>query len=182
MNPDLHQLQHELARSLQGLNSAQTQLRSSSRPDCWSIQQIVEHLLLTYKSTEDALNARLFKGTPTRAKVSLVQRVKQYAVMRLGYFPTGRKAPPPVTPPSLTVHPLSGEALTHAVDKHLASLDTVCHEAEKFFGSTARFATHAVLGPLHVYHWRKFQLIHGRHHIKQILAIRQSHHLQPVSL
>ena len=180
MNSDLQQLQQDLAHSLHGLDSIQTQFRSLSRLDCWSIQQIVEHLLLTYKSTEDALNARLAKGTPTRAKASLVQHVKQYAVMSLGYFPTGRKAPLPVTPPSPTPHPLSGDALTHAVAKQLTSLDQVCYEAESFFGFTSRFATHAVLGPLHIDDWRRFQLVHGRHHVKQILAIRRSHNLQPV--
>jgi hypothetical protein len=177
MNPDLQQLQRELAGSLRSLDFAQTQLRSPSNPDGWSIQQIVEHLLLTYESTEAAFNARLVKGTPTRAKVSFVQRIQQYAVMRFGYFPTGRKAPLPVTPQTST-HPLSGEELTHAVAEHLASLDTLCSESEKHFGSTLRCVNHGVLGPLKIDHWRKFQLVHGRHHIKQISAIRQSHHLQ----
>jgi hypothetical protein len=179
MNSDLQQLQRDLAHSLQGLDSTQTQFRSLARLDCWSIQQIVEHLLLTYKGTEDALNARLAKGTPTRAKANIVQHVQQYAVMRLGYFPTGRKAPLPVTPRSPTPHPLSGEALTNAVTEQLTSLDKACHDAERVFGSTSRFATHAVLGPLHIDHWRRFQLVHGRHHVKQILAIRRSHNLQP---
>jgi hypothetical protein len=177
MNSDLQQLQQELAHSLHGLDSIQTQLRSPSRPDCWSIQQIVEHLLLTYKSTENALNVRLVKGTPTRAKASLVQQIQQYAVMRIGYFPTGRKAPLPVTPPSPTAYPLSGEDLIHSVTKQLASLDTVCHESERVFSRTTPFATHEVLGPLHVDHWRRFQLVHGRHHIKEIIAIRRSHNL-----
>lgn len=180
MSPDLQQLQRDLAHALRRLGSSQTQLRPLSHPDCWTIQQIVEHLLLTYKSTEDTLNARLIKGRPTLAKASLIQRVKQYAVMRIGYFPTGRKAPLPVTPPSPTADPLSGEALTRAIDQHLISLDTVCNKAEDLFGRTSRFATHAVLGPLHIDHWRRFQLIHGRHHIKQILAIRRSHGLQPI--
>jgi hypothetical protein len=177
MNYDLQQLQRELSRSLQGLDSTQTQLRSLSRPNCWSIQQIVEHLLLTYQSTEIALCIRIAKGTPTRAKASLVQQVKQYAVTRVGYFPTGREAPLSVTPPSPTEQPLSGEELVRAVTEQLASLDLVCQEAERIFGPTVRFASHAVLGPLHVDHWRRFQLVHGRHHIKQILAICRSRNL-----
>jgi hypothetical protein len=176
MNSDLKQLEWELAHSLHGLDSAETQLRSPSSPCGWSIQQIVEHLLLTYESTEDAFKARLAKGTPTRAQASLVQRVQQCAVMRFGYFPTGRKAPLEVTPQSPT-HPLSGAALTRAVAEHLASLDILCNESEKVFGSISRCVSHAVLGPLKMDHWRRFQLVHGRHHIKQILAIRGSHNL-----
>jgi hypothetical protein len=34
-----------------------------------------------------------------------------------------------------------------------------------------------ILGPLTIRQWRKFHLIHGRHHIKQIRAIRAAHHL-----
>lgn len=177
MNSDLQLLQRELAQSLHGLDSAQTQLRPPSRPDGWSIQQIVEHLLLTYESTEAGLNARMAKGTPTRAQVSLVQRIQQHAVMRCGYFPTGRKAPLPVTPRSPT-HPLSGEELTRVVADRLASLDALCDESEKLFGSSSRCASHAVLGPLKVEHWRRFQLVHGRHHIKQIFFIRGVHNLQ----
>jgi Protein of unknown function (DUF1569) len=176
MNLDLQELQRELAHSLRGLDSAQTQLRPLSGPDGWSIQQIVEHLLLTYESTEDALKARLAKGIPTRAKASLLQRVQQCAVMRFGYFPDGRKAPPPVTPRSRT-QPISGGDLTHAVTEHLSNLDALCQESERLFGSSARCANHTVLGPLKMDHWRRFQLVHGRHHIKQIRAIRGSHHL-----
>ena len=180
MNSDLQLLTRELAQSLQGLDRTQIQLRPPNHPDGWSIQQIVEHLLLTYESTEVVLKARLAKGTPTRAKPTILQYVQQYAVMRLGYFPTGRKAPSPVSPRSPS-RPLTGEELTHSVAEHLASLEAICHEAEKFFGPSARFANHTVLGPLHVPHWRRFQLVHGRHHIKQILAIRRSNNLQATS-
>jgi hypothetical protein len=34
-----------------------------------------------------------------------------------------------------------------------------------------------VLGPLSINQWSRFQLIHGEHHVKQILAIRDAHHL-----
>jgi hypothetical protein len=179
-NSDLHQLYRELAHSLRGLDATQTQLHPPSRPNNWSIKQIVEHLLLSYSATETAINARLAKRTPTRAKPSLLQHFGQYTLIHLGYFPTGRKAPPLVTPPP-TAPPLSGEALTQAVAEHLARLDLLFTEAEKIFGATDRCATHMVLGPLSIHQWRRFQLIHGEHHVKQILAIRHAHHLPSVS-
>lgn len=176
MNSTLHQLQREIASSLRGLDATQTQLRPPSRPGKWSIQQIVEHLLLSYTGTEMALDARLIKGAPTRAKPALLQRFGQYTVIHLGYFPTGRKAPPLVTPPE-TTHPLSGEELSHAAAEHLTRVDTLCTEAEKLFGATNRCASHMILGPLSVNQWRRFQLIHGEHHLKQIVAIRKAHNL-----
>jgi hypothetical protein len=178
MNPTLHRLQREIAFCLQGLDATQTQLQPRSRPHKWTIQQIVEHLLLTYSGTEMALSARLVKSTATRAKPSLPQHLGQYTVIRLGYFPHGRKSPPLATP-APTTHPLCGEELTAAAAEHLVRLDEICAEAEQIFGATVRCASHMVLGPLSVDQWRKFQLIHGEHHLKQILAIRKAHNLSP---
>src|SRR5882757_4759696 len=175
-NATLHQLQREIANSLHSLDATQTQLRPPSRPAKWSIQQIIEHLLLTYSSTETAINARLTKRTPTRARPTLTHRVFQIAVTRCGYFPTGRKAPEMVTPQP-TTHPLSGDDLTQATAEHLSRLDLLFTEAEALFGPGSQCANHAVLGPLNINQWRKFQLIHGEHHLKQIVAIRKAHHV-----
>jgi Protein of unknown function (DUF1569) len=176
MNSTLQQLQSEIRACLAGLDATQTQLRPPSRSDKWSIQQIVEHLLLTYSSTETAINARLTKGTPTRAKPTLTQHVFRYAVTRCGYFPTGREAPPMVTPQP-TSYPLSGQALIQSAVEHLTHLDQLFTEAETLFGPASRCANHAVLGPLNIGQWRKFQLIHGEHHLRQITAIRKAHKL-----
>ena len=176
MNPTLLQLQREIASSLRGLDANQTQLHPPVHPGKWSIQQIVEHLLLTYSSTETAINARLTKRTPTRAQSTLRQRVFQYAVTRCGYFPFGREAPAMVTPQP-TAYPLSGEALAQATAEHLTHLDVLLIEAETVFGPFSQFASHAVLGPLNIDQWRMFQLVHGRHHLKQIAAIRKAHNL-----
>ena len=176
MNSTLHQLQREIADSLHNLDAAQTQLHPPSRPNKWSIQQIIEHLLLTYSSTEAAINARFTKRTPTRARPTLTQRVFQLAVTRCAYFPTGREAPEMVTPQP-TTHTLSGEDLTQAAAEHLARLDLLFTEAETFFGPTSQCASHTVLGPLNIDQWRKFQLVHGEHHLKQIAAIRKAHNV-----
>jgi hypothetical protein len=176
MNSTLHQLQREIADSLHNLDAPHTQLHPPSRPNKWSIQEIIEHLLLTYSSTETAIKARLAKRTPTRAKPTLAHRISQFAVTRCGYFPTGRDAPPMVTPQPNTP-PLSGEDLTQAAAEHLARLDLLFTEAETLFGPASQCANHAVLGPLNIDQWRKFQLVHGKHHLKQIAAIRKAHHV-----
>jgi hypothetical protein len=176
MNPTLHQLRREIASSLHRLDATQTQLRPPSRPNKWSIQQIIEHLLLTYSSTETAINARLAKRTPTRATPTLTHRVFQIAVTRCGYFPTGREAPEIVTPQP-TTHPLSGNDLAQAAAERLAHLDQLFTEAETLFGSAIQCASHAVLGPLNFPQWRRFHLVHGEHHLKQIAAIRKAHSL-----
>lgn len=167
------QLNHALAYSLHGLDSAQTQLRPRKRKNRWSIQQIVEHLLLTYVSTEEAIGGRMARGRPTRSKPKLMQRIAQYTVVRLGYFPRGRKAPALVVPPAET-EPVSGEELAHRVREQLLRLHELCNDAEKVFGEK-RCVSHHVLGPLSVAQWRRFHLVHGEHHARQILAIRKEH-------
>lgn len=174
---DLGELQHAIAYSLRGLDSSQTQLRPIKRKDKWSIQQIVEHLLLTYSSTEATIAAHLEKHRPTNSRPNLMQWFSQYTVIRLGYFPHGRKAPATVTPSAETIAPLSGDALTHTVRAQLLRLHELCNEAEKEFGSQ-QCASHHVLGPLSITQWRRFHLIHGEHHARQILAIRKSHGIQ----
>ena len=174
MNTVLNQLRREIESSLHGLNAEQTQLRPST-PSKWSTQQIIEHLLLTYSGAEIALNARLAKRRPTLAKPTVHQRIQQFAVCNFGYFPHGRSAPEMVTP-APTTHQLSGAELIAAIEDHLSRLDLLCNECEHLFGKT-QFAAHNVLGPLSVNQWRRFQLIHGRHHLKQIAAIRKAHNV-----
>jgi hypothetical protein len=175
MNADLCQLQNALFNMLDGLDLTQTQLRPIASPHGWSIQQIVEHLLLTHSSTEAVVGNRLVKGRPTRTQPNLFQRLAQPAVTKFGYFPHGRIAPAAVIPPD-TTHPLSGQGLINATAEHLYRLDGVFSEAKEAFGSV-RCATHEVLGPLSIDQWAEFHLVHGLHHVRRIAAIRRAHHL-----
>jgi Protein of unknown function (DUF1569) len=175
MDPILQQLQNQIADSLQGLNSAQTQLPPHTSPEKWNIQQIVQHLCLTYAFTETAFDARLAKGTPTRTRPNLQQRFGQYFLTTLGIFPKGRIAPKQVTPP-YTASPVCGNDLTHLVAHHLSRINDLFNEAERLFGP-GRCISHMILGPLSIHQWRRFHLVHGQHHIRQILAIRRLYHL-----
>jgi DinB superfamily len=175
MDSILQQLQQEIAASLQGLDAIRTQLRPATTPDKWNIQQIVQHLTLTYASTEVAISGRLVKRRPTRTQPTLQQRIQQYAVTTFGYFPTGLEAPLPVCPP-VDSSPLSGEELAQQVAAGLTPMDQLCNQAEVLFGPR-RVASHGVLGPLSIHQWRRFHLTHGRHHIRQIHAIRAAHRI-----
>jgi hypothetical protein len=175
MDPILQQLYNEIAGSLKDLDSTQTQLTPSEFSEKWSIQQIVQHLCLTYAFTETAFDARLSKGTPTRAKPTLRQRIGQYFLTTLGIFPSGRGAPERVAPPQI-VSPVCGRDLVQYSADHLTRIDRLFSEAEALFG-TGRCISHMILGPLSIHQWRRFHLIHGRHHLKQIRAIRVAHHL-----
>ena len=175
MDPILQQLHNEIVGSIEGLDSAQTQLTPSASSEKWSIQQIVQHLCLTYAFTETAFDARLAKGTPTRAKPTLQQRIGQYFLTTLGMFPSSRQAPERVTPPRI-VSPFCGSDLARYSGEHLVRIDKLFNHAEALFGR-GRCISHMILGPLSIHQWRRFHLIHGRHHLKQIRAIRAAHNL-----
>ena len=112
MHDVLRKLQRELADGLSGLTAEQTQLRLT--PENWSIQQVLEHLLLTYESTSATFEARIQKGTPTQASPSLQQRLAQFVVTSVGIFPKGRLAPERVMPPEPTLRALSAVEIGRA--------------------------------------------------------------------
>jgi len=166
MDPILQQLHQEIANAIEGLDSAQTQLVPPLSPDKWSIQQIVQHLCLTYAFTETAFEARLVKGSPTRAIPTIEQRMYQFSLITLGIFPSGREAPDRVAPPRIA-SPVCGSDLALYAGEHLTRIDKL----------SRRGISHMMLGPLSIHQWRRFHLIHGRHHLKQIRAIRSAHHV-----
>lgn len=175
MNPILKQLQTSLVTSLKDLDSQQTQLRRLDKPESWSIQQISEHLALTYVLTVQSFRSRIAKASPTQATPTLKQLLFQLTVTTFGYFPTGRTSPELVTPPPPTTL-LSGEEISGRMHQDLTALDEVFHQAGLLFGNR-RVTSHHVLGPIKIKQWQQFHLIHGEHHVKQILTIRRAHHL-----
>lgn len=170
MNQDLQTLEDRLRNAVHDLDTSGMQARP---PKKWSIQQIVEHLVLTYSATEAVLRSRISKERPTQARPSVAQRCGQIYVVRLGFFPHGVSAPVEVTPPT-DLKPLTGEQLMAVVAEHLQRMDALLERASELFGERKRSVSHIILGPLSPAQWRRFHLVHGLHHLVQIQAIRKS--------
>jgi hypothetical protein len=171
MQENLERLEAELAAALLGMSAREAQLAPRANPEKWNIQQIVEHLLLTYRSTVALVQVRLDKGAPTKAKPSVAQRVGQFTLIDLGFFPPGRQAPAAVCP-TLPASLRTGEELTGRLRQDVRALDEVLTRAQAVFGAEP-FASHIILGPLSATQWSKFHLVHGRHHVRQIHRIRK---------
>ena len=165
-------LREEMDRVLGGLDVRQTQLRAGGDRARWSIQQTVEHLLMTFAATINVVDARVAKGTRTRTRPTVTQRIGQVVVIRVGLFPPGRTAPEMVTPSADEPSVPSG-VLIERVEMALRSLDATMIGAEKVFGADKRSIGHMILGPLSVKQWRRFHLVHARHHAKFIRQVRQ---------
>jgi DinB superfamily len=175
MHEDLRRLQNEVTKALSGLTVSQTQATPLDHPEKWSIQQIVEHLLQTYRGSIPAIQARIDRGSGTRAKPTPRQRLGQLYIITLGRFPGGRTAPAAVSP-ALPSTPHDGQDLIERVSAELIRMDEVTARGEQRFGDR-RAVSHIILGPLSMRQWRRFHLVHGLHHVRQIHAIRRDHRI-----
>ncbi len=180
MDKSLQALKDEMRSAIEDLGAAETQLRPRLRPAAWSIQQIVEHLLLTYAWTAEVFQSRLVRGSATKKQPTALQRIMQTVIVTCGYFPPGRSAPEPVQPKPIT-EPLSGPGLSSLVVAKLSRLEDLSRQAEEEFGS-GRSVTHFLLGPMSIRQWRRFHLVHARHHLKQIAAIRRDYKIGAASV
>jgi len=133
----------------------------------WSAAEVVEHLLITYSNTAAGLRKVLAKGAPQGTSPTLKNRLAQFTLLTVGYFPGGRKAPAPTVPKGL-----DPAQVVRAVSQALPEMDKAITECEKAYGGDVKIADHPVLGPLTATQWRKFHYIHAHHHMKQVEALK----------
>ena len=162
MTSHLDRLQKELESALAGAG-AESLVHSPEGK--WSIAQILEHLLLSYRGTAKGLSKCLEAGKPLATRATAMQRAATLLVLDLGYFPTGRKAPERTVPRGMPA-----AEVREAIFPEIRTMATQLDECERRFGADTRVLDHPVIGPLTVPQWRKFHWIHGRHHAKQIRA------------
>jgi hypothetical protein len=53
-------------------------------------------------------------------------------------------------------------------------MDAIIAQCEARFGPDVKLLDHPILGPLTARRWRKLHVVHGRHHQKQLLRLRES--------
>jgi hypothetical protein len=56
----------------------------------------------------------------------------------------------------------------------IAEMDEMVTRCEEKLGARSKLLDHPMLGPLTAAQWRKFHLVHGLHHVKQIRRLRRS--------
>lgn len=172
MHGILLKLQRELFDGVSDLTAEQTQMRRGAGK--WTIQQIFEHLLLSYAATSAVVGTRVEKGAGTKARPTPMQRVAQFAITTVGVFPQGRRAPATVMPADVPVRCLCAREMHACAAEALTEMDAALQRAEELFGGKRRVISHLVLGPMSVGQWRRFHLVHGEHHLRQILRTRRA--------
>lgn len=163
----------KLLAELAMVDTARTQVHPSGSPFCWTIHQVVEHLLLSLRTSREEMEGRLRKGRITRrAGRTRPEWLLQLMVLGVGYMPKGVPAPEETTPTA--VLPMaSGRELALALERELEMMDATLDICRKRFGME-RIGRHFLLGPMRIDQWRRYHALHLRHHLRQVRAIRQS--------
>lgn len=166
MDSRLEQLKENLESAVEGMSSEQL---SWHLPGKWCVAEVLEHLYLTYAGTILGFERVLKKGKPLASRASMAQRVLTWIVVGLGRMPEGRKAPSIVVPRGLPM-----ETVRTEIGAKLAAMDAIITRCEARFGRHVKLLDHPILGPLTATEFRKLHLVHGQHHLKQILRLRES--------
>jgi hypothetical protein len=163
--PHLKRLQQEIASALAALSTEQL---SWHPPGKWCAAEVLEHLYLTYTGTVKGFQRVAEAGKPLVTGSTWAQRRRRWVVLGLGYLPSGREAPQFARPRGLPQEKVLGE-----IGLKIAEMDNMIGRCEETFGPRKNLLDHPILGPLTGGQWRKFHLVHGLHHLKQIRRLRE---------
>ena len=166
MDPRLVKLSKNLESAVQGMSSEEL---SWHLPGKWSASEVLEHVYLTYTGTIKGLERVMTSGKPLSTKASMTHRLLTFVVVGLGHMPAGRKTPAVAQPRGLPT-----EQVRKEIGAKLVAMDAIIAECEARFGRQVKLLDHPILGPLSAAQWRKLHVVHGRHHEKQLLRLREN--------
>ena len=165
MDSRLDALKHSLESAVEGMSSDELRWHL---PGKWCAGEVLEHLYLTYTGTIRGLEKVIARGTPLATPPSMRQRALTFVVTGLRYIPTGLEAPGLVRPKGLPPEQVRSE-----IWEKLAAMDTIIAQCEARFGRDVALLDHPILGALSAAQWRTLHVVHGRHHQKQLVRLRQ---------
>jgi hypothetical protein len=162
----LEKLKRSLESAIEGMSTKQMTWHP---PGKWCATEVLEHLYLTYTGTIKGFERLLEAGKPTATSPSRAQRWRILVAVGFGYFPNGRKAPRVTEPRGL-----SSDKVRSELGAKIAAMDAIIEQCETRYGRAVPLLDHPILGPLTAWQWRKFHLLHGMHHRKQLVRLRKA--------
>jgi hypothetical protein len=173
MHPVLQQAFDAYRPGLSGKPAEWCQLHPRQDERLWNAQELIEHLVLTCRSTTRVLQKRVDRGQPTGEHSSIVQWVLQMAMLSFGRMPVGVPAPIFARPGQLHWPAKSGAELLELLRQEIDQMDSIIDSCKHNFG-LQRVASHFLLGPLRPDQWRRFHVVHIRHHLDQLRRLEKS--------
>jgi hypothetical protein len=165
MHPVLKSALAPLAEQISSVSMEEAQVHPLPGQDRWSAQQIMEHLILTYKLTSDSVDRQLKSGRVPKNKRSVLEFLLRVQTIGLGHIPSGVPAMRAVRPYHLT--PEDGPAIAARFLQAAEEMDTLLVAGRKEFGIQA-CGRHPSFGVMRVDEWRRYHAVHARHHESQL--------------
>jgi hypothetical protein len=161
MHPQLQRIDDRIVELTAGLSDSRLLQHPTGK---WCAAEIFEHLALSYSGTAKGASRVLAAEKPIATTATAKQRLLRFVVVGLGFIPGGRQAPKGVVP---TGKLGALESVTR-IRADLRQMDELLSQCEQRFGSSVALMDHPIFGPLNLSQWRKFHLVHGLHHLKQV--------------
>jgi hypothetical protein len=171
MHAVLERVVSQIATEVSGLDAETTQLHPKNLAYIWSVQEVIEHLVLGYRLTSETLETRLAKRRlSSHRKRTYVEWSLQLMILSFGTMPQGVPALEGTMPTPGQFAVMNGRQIGDLMRQEIEAMDTLLDACRHTYGME-RVATHPLLGPLRVDQWRRFHVVHGLHHLAQLRSV-----------
>jgi hypothetical protein len=182
MHAVLERVVDQISSEVRHLEAEVTQRHPNGLVYKWNAQQVVEHLVMGYRLTTEALETRLKKGRLSRKhRRTYLQWTLQMMILSFGAMPRGVPALDETMPKPGHFPEMSGRELGDLLRREIEAMDSVLDACRRRFG-IERVGIHPFLGPLRVDQWRRFHSLHGHHHLTQLRSVLAQVAPHPVPL
>lgn len=167
MHPVLKSALEPLAEQIANVSKDEAQIAPLPGPGRWSVQQIMEHLMLTYCQTIASVGKQLKSGKPPKHRRGVLQSFVRMQAIAFGHMPQGVPTIRAFRPEEFAAE--DGPAIAGRFLRMAEQMDLCLVEARKKFGIQV-CGEHPVYGALRVDEWRRYHAVHARHHLAQLRA------------
>jgi Protein of unknown function (DUF1569) len=179
MHPVLKSALEPLAIQIGTLTMEEAQIAPVPGQERWCAQQVMEHLMLTYKLTSDSVSRQLTGGRVPKNRRNLLEFLLRVQTIGLGYMPEGIPSIRAFRPAVFA--PENGRTIAARFLETAEEMDHQLVAARRQFGIQA-CGEHPFFGVMRVDEWRRYHAIHAAHHESQLRsAIRFAKAQKPVS-
>ncbi len=174
MHPVLHKAFLSCLAELEVIDTSTAQLHPEGLPHVPSVQQSVEQVICSVRSSRDLLERRLRRGRIPRAiKRTKLEWMIQLMILSFNFVPANM----PLTEhyergKRDAVNPLHGRELARQLSMELSALDELFNHCRAAFGME-RVEHHPLLGPMRVDQWRRCQVLQLRLLTRSIAVLHQ---------
>lgn len=167
MHPVLKSALEPLAEEVATVNKEEAQIVPLPGQGRWCVQQILEHLMLTYDQTISTVSYHLKSGKVPKRHRSVLEWFLRMQTLGFGLMPQGTPAIRMFRPEEYKAE--DGEAIAARFLRTAEEMDQCLVQARKKFGIQA-CGVHPFYGALRVDEWRRYHVLHARHHLAQLKA------------